>query len=180
MDEITATVLKITAGIKSEAVAKEEVARFFKTHDHDTNWELIDALCEFVEKNPIGRRAQRKILSVQHEILNYLRDGISTDETDDWHNHIEEIFGEYDYILQNAIMACLNNRTNIDLIFLPLFYIYPSALLALNNAGIKTLNELLACDQERLVEVLKEDGDAMTTLVMFFDSLEVKLNVPRG
>lgn len=167
MNEITATIQKITRGVKSGERAREIVAKFFQDHDTQTNWELIGAFRNFTQNKRIGRRTKKKIVSVEAEILNYLCETLSNG-TD---NVTEEIIIEYENILAEAVMNIYDEQNDVNLALLPFFHDYPEALVALENAGIKTANQFLSCDHITITDILDESDELVTDLFFFFRML---------
>ena len=162
MNEIDATVQKITRGVKSGERAREIVARFFQDHDAQTNWELIGAFRSFTQKKRTGRKAKKKIADIETEILNYLYK-ISSDDSGEI---TKEIIGGYENILLNALEDILTNGKDLELVFIPYFYPHPKALLLLEKAEVTTIKQFLSCDPSTLANTL--DGNDELAGELFF------------
>jgi hypothetical protein len=167
VDEITATVQKITRGVKSGEKAREIMANFFQNHDPQTNWKLIGAFRNFTQQRRNGRRTKKKIADVEAEILNYLCETFSGGAD----NVTEEIIGEYENILAEAVMDIYDEQDDVNLALLPFFYDYPKALVALENAGIKTVNQFLSSDNTTITDILDGSDELITDLFFFFRML---------
>ena len=176
MNDIIEFVEKITTRIKSGAKAREVVANFLKENNSETNWRFIIAFREKVRSSKIGRRAKKKIAEIDEEILNYIcsfeeAEGVELDGI------FIEIIGIYENILRNELLRKMEEKDDIPLALIPLFWQYKEMLIVLNGANIGTLNELIACDQSTLMELFRYDSDALAEIVLLFKPLGIEFNI---
>lgn len=182
MNEITALVTKVTSGIKSSEKAREAVSKFFEEHDYVTNCKFIDALKDFLHTNNIGRRSWKKIDAVQKEIIKYLSspEVVEIPDIEEVYEEYDELVGEYEHSVRETVKNFIEQGVDIPLELIPQFNVAPTMFLLLTKSGIRTINQLLECEQHELLELFKYNEETLSDLFLLLEPTGLKLNIPRG